>query len=145
MSDTLRPFHLAIPVTDLELAKKWYRQVFHCSLGRESSSWVDFNFFGHQLVVHLVTDNRDSLKRNLVDGKQVPPRHFGIILDPEEWKKLADKCKKLNLEFRIEPHNRFRNRVGEQFTFFIDDPFGNTLEFKAFQDDEQIFAVGTHS
>ena len=140
MSEVPRPFHLAIPVTDLEIAREWYCRVFGCSLGRQSAKWVDFNFFGHQLVAPLVEELEAAHGDNLVDGKQVPPRHFGIILTPEDWKHLAETCTTLNLNFRIEPHTRLRKRVGEQSTFFLDDPFGNTLEFKAYEDDGQIFA-----
>ena len=141
MHETLRPFHLAIPVTDLEKAKIWYRDKLGCSFGRETSKWVDFNFFGHQLVAHLVNASSKSSETNMVDGQDVPSRHFGIILTLKDWDSLAQRLKKKNVHFLLLPQTRFRGEAGEQSTFFIEDPFGNALEFKSFRDDFQIFTV----
>ena len=141
MAEKLRPFHLAIPVSNLNLAKKWYGTILGCSLGRQTVEWIDFNFFGHQLVVHLAPTKEEKVFNNRMNGKKVPSRHFGVILTAEEWKKLATRLKKKNLKFIIQPQTRFSGQTGEQSTFFIEDPFGNALEFKAFRNDDQIFAV----
>jgi len=138
MSKLLRPFHLAFPVRDLEEAKLWYCETFNCELGRQSADWIDFNFFGHQIVAHL--SNRiireDS---NEVDHQNVPVRHFGIILCEEEWIELKNNLMDKHVEFVITPHTRFKNSSGEQSTLFIKDPSGNAIEFKAFKDDAMIF------
>ena len=140
MKDTqLRPFHLAIPVTDIETTRKFYVDVLQCSVGRESDRWIDFNFFGHQLTSHLVLNTEDSVASNNVDEEAVPVRHFGIILEWKDWQDLADKLKVTQVEFIIEPTIRFKGKTGEQATMFIKDPSGNVLEFKSFRDDEKIF------
>ena len=139
--DTLRPFHLAFPVYDIQEAKEWYIETLGCKIGRESKTWVDFNFFGHQLVAHLVSANEEKVFTNRVDGERVPSRHFGVILTDNEWKKLVARLQENNLKFTIQPQTRFSGKSGEQSTFFIEDPFGNALEFKAFQNDDDIFAV----
>lgn len=113
--------------------------VLHCSVGRKSDRWIDFNFFGHQLTAHLVTDTDAGIPSNEVDGKAVPARHFGIILEWQDWQGLADKLKSTQSEFIIEPTIRFKGMVGEQATMFIRDPCGNVLEFKSFRNDENIF------
>ena len=141
MAEKLRPFHLAIPVSNLNLAKNWYGSNLGCSLGRQTVEWIDFNFFGHQLVVHLVPANEEKVFTNRVDGEKVPSRHFGVILTDNEWKKLVNRLQEKNLKFTIQPQTRFSGKAGEQSTFFIEDPFGNALEFKAFQNDDDIFAV----
>ena len=141
MAEKLRPFHLAIPVSNLNLAKNWYGSILGCSLGRQTVEWIDINFFGHQLVVHLVPANEEKVFTNRVDGEKVPSRHFGVILTDNEWKKLVTRLQEKNLKFTIQPQTRFSGKAGEQSTFFIEDPFGNALEFKAFQNDDDIFAV----
>ena len=109
-----------------------------CTLGRESEEWVDFNFYGHQIVAHLSPETTSS-QSNEVDGHSVPVRHFGIILIPEKWKKLKNQLVSKNVDFIIKPNTRFQNSLGEQSTMFIKDPSGNALEFKSFRDDSMIF------
>ena len=141
MKDKLRPFHLAIPITDIHQAHNWYTNILDCTVGRQSEEWVDFNFFGHQLVAHLVSVKEDGTSTNPVDGEDVPSRHFGIIMQMEDWKGLVQHLKEKKIKFLIQPQIRFKGKAGEQSTFFIQDPFGNALEFKAFQDDSQIYSV----
>ena len=141
MVEQLRPFHLAIPVNNLSIAKKWYGNVLGCATGRITTKWIDFNFFGHQLVAHLVPANDSKTVTNRVDGEMVPSRHFGVTLTPGAWKKLVTHLQGNNIEFIIQPQTRFSGKTGEQSTFFIEDPFGNALEFKAFKDDDEMFAV----
>lgn len=138
-TDPLPPFHLAFPVQDLEAARHFYADVLGCATGRESERWIDFNFFGHQLVAHLAPNDADAAT-NPVDGEAVPVRHFGVILEWERWQALAEKLKAADVEFIIEPGIRFQGRVGEQATMFFRDPSGNALEFKSFRDFSQIFA-----
>ena len=133
------PFHLAFPVKNISSTKKFYRDVLGCKIGREDKKWVDFNYFGHQLSAHLRPDELKNTKKNAVDGKNVPVRHFGAILDWEDWHTLSAKLKKINTEFVIEPYIRFKGEVGEQATMFFLDPSGNALEFKSFKDPSQVF------
>ena len=135
----IRPFHLAIPVHDLEIAREFYGDILGCSTGRESENWIDFNFFGHQLVTHLDKNMNISDSTNTVDGNRVRVPHFGIILKKKDWDTLAKKLSAANVEFIIEPRTRFKDNAGEQSTMFIKDPSGNALEFKSFQDDDHIF------
>ncbi|HIB60584.1 MAG TPA: glyoxalase [Candidatus Marinimicrobia bacterium] len=135
----IRPFHLAIPVHDLEIAREFYGDILGCSTGRESENWIDFNFFGHQLVTHLDKNMNISDSTNTVDGDRVPVPHFGIILKKKDWDTLAKKLSAANVDFIIEPRTRFKDNTGEQSTMFIKDPSGNALEFKSFQDDGHIF------
>jgi len=138
---TSRPrFHLAFPVRSLSEARAFYGNLLGCPEGRSSDEWVDFDFFGHQIVAHLSADVREDQAHNVVDGEQVPVRHFGVILSMTEWKKLADKLTKERVPFVIAPDIRFEGEPGEQATFFIKDKSGNALEFKAFEDDSRIFA-----
>lgn len=137
---SLRPFHLAIPVDDLNAARHFYGTVLACRIGRESSRWIDFDFFGHQLTVHLKAHKSEDQALNEVDQRQVPVPHFGVILDWEPWQQLAESLQQHEVDWVIEPRVRFQGQVGEQGTLFIRDPAGNALEFKAFQDDAQIFA-----
>ena len=132
-------FHLAFPVSDLEKAREFYINILGCTLGRESDKWIDFNFFGHQIVAHLSPKDCTTLKTNLVDGDHISPRHFGVVLQWDEWEKLSLKIKNLDVNFVIEPKIRFKNKKGEQATFFISDPCGNLLEFKTFKIDNMIF------
>jgi uncharacterized protein len=135
----LSPFHLAIPVHELAAARRFYGELFGCPEGRSSHEWVDFDFFGHQLVAHL-DPTRRPLHFNEVDGKEVPVPHFGIVLPWQAWETLAQRLRAANARFVIEPGIRFRGEVGEQATFFLYDPSGNALEFKAFKDPGRLFA-----
>jgi hypothetical protein len=134
-------FHLAFPVRDLCEARAFYGTLLGCREGRSSDEWVDFDFFGHQIVAHLSKLSSERKAHNVVDGENVPVRHFGVILTLKEWRTLADKLKNANATFVIEPDIRFEGQPGEQATFFIADPSGNALEFKAFADESMIFAT----
>lgn len=135
----LSPFHLAIPVNDLEKNRVFYREILGCEEGRSSDHWVDFNFFGHQLVIHLKEEKNDAVS-NPVDGKEVPIPHFGVVLDMKTFEVFASSLQQKNISFIIEPYIRFKGQVGEQATMFFKDPSGNALEFKAFQNLDQLFA-----
>ena len=134
-----RPFHLAIPVPDLEKAKLFYKEILGCEEGRSDDTWVDFNFFGHQLVFHLDNSRNWELNCNSVDSKQVPLPHFGVVLEFSVWEALAQKLRQKNISFEIEPYIRFKGEKGEQGTFFFRDPNGLALEFKYFQSDDSLF------
>lgn len=136
----LAPFHLAIPVHNLEACRTFYRDTLNCEEGRSSDHWVDFNFYGHQLVIHYKPKANDSLHTNPVDGKNVPVPHFGVVLPWETFHEFASRLKTKNIKFIIEPYIRFKGEVGEQATMFFNDPAGNALEFKSFKDINQIFA-----
>ena len=136
---TLSPFHLAIPVDNLSRCRTFYRDTLGLEEGRSSDHWVDFNFFGHQLVIHL-DDTLKEVPTNSVDGKQVPIPHFGVVLDMNSFHELANTLKEKEVNFMIEPYVRFSGLVGEQATMFFKDPSGNALEFKAFTDASQLFA-----
>jgi hypothetical protein len=133
------PFHLAFPVRDLEEARRFYAGLLGCPTGRESDRWIDFNFFGHQIVAHLAPAS-DQPITNPVDGENVPVRHFGVILEWEEWETLARKLEAARCNFLVKPCVRFRGQTGEQATLFVADPSGNALEFKAFHSPDGIFA-----
>lgn len=135
----LRPFHLAVPVKDLVETRAFYREVMGFEEGRSSECWVDFNFYGHQFVIHKV-DKVDDVNVNPVDGKAVPVPHFGVVLDWEDWEALSTRLQATNISFIIEPYVRFEGQTGEQATMFFLDPSGNALEFKAFKNDEDLFA-----
>lgn len=135
-----KPFHLAFPIRDIEETRKFYEKLLGCEIGRSTEKWIDFNFFGHQLSAHVRPEELAQAKANLVDGKDVPVRHFGVILPWEEWNQLAEKLTQNGINFIIEPYIRFKGEVGEQATMFFLDPSGNALEFKSFQDESQIFA-----
>jgi len=136
----LHPFHLAIPVNNLEVCRLFYREVLGCKEGRSNDTWVDFNFFGHQLVIHYKENNSEEINTNPVDGKQVPVPHFGVVLNMKDFNLLSEKLKDKNINFIIEPYTRFEGLVGEQKTMFFNDPSGNALEFKAFKNIDQLFA-----
>jgi extradiol dioxygenase family protein len=141
MSD-LRPFHLAIPVEDLGAARAFYGKALGCAEGRSDTHWVDFNFFGHQLVCHVDPTRAVTGRkvRNAVDGDPVPVPHFGVVLTMKDWEALRQRLVERDVYFDIEPRIRFKGRPGAQATMFFTDPSGNTLEFKAFDADQQIFA-----
>ena len=137
---TLQPFHLAFPVTSLDNARAFYGELLGCPEGRSSPEWIDFDFFGHQLVAHLAPDEVRPPAKNDVDGDAVPVRHFGVVLSMDDWHALAERLQGVGTKFVIEPHIRFKGEVGEQATMFFLDPCGNALEFKAFKDIGSLFA-----
>lgn len=136
----MQPFHLAFPVFDLAAARQFYGELLGCSEGRSSEHWVDFNLYGHQVVAHLVPREQHPSVTNPVDGDAVPVPHFGVVLTMADWRELAERLGAADVTFIIEPRIRFEGKVGEQATMFFKDPSGNTLEFKAFGDPEQLFA-----
>ena len=135
----MRPFHLAFPVIDLKSTKSFYVDILKCKIGRSSDAWIDFNMFGHQVVAHLV-DKNEHPASNSVDGDDVPASHFGVVLTMSQWEELKNHLLEQQIKFIIEPKIRFKGESGEQATMFFLDPSGNALEFKAFNDDNQIFA-----
>jgi hypothetical protein len=137
---SIAPFHLAFPVHDLAAARAFYGGLLGCPEGRSSSEWIDFDFFGHQIVAHLSPPKADAGHHNPVDGHDVPVPHFGVVLDWDDFHALADKLRAGGMRFVIEPCIRFAGQVGEQATMFFRDPCGNALEFKAFRDRSQLFA-----
>lgn len=136
----LPPFHLAFPVHDLQLAREFYGGTLGCAEGRSSEHWIDFNFYGHQIVAHLAPSETARAQRNTVDGDEVPVRHFGVVVPMPEWTALATRLQQRGVTFLIEPHIRFRGQPGEQATMFFLDPSGNALEIKAFADIAALFA-----
>ncbi len=142
MSKHVMPFHLAIPVREIKETRSFYRDIMDCKEGRSSDRWVDFDFFGHQLVIHIDESKLNNKKStNPVDGHDVPVPHFGVVLQWDDWGKLRDQLKTKDVQFVIEPCIRFEGEVGEQATMFFYDPSGNALEFKAFKDMSQLFAT----
>jgi extradiol dioxygenase family protein len=142
MTTTEQPiprFHLAMPVDDLDAARRFYGDVLGLEQGRSAETWVDWNLGGHQVVTHLAPGRARPI-HNPVDGHDVPVPHFGLILDVPKFQALADRLRGADVEFVIEPHVRFEGEPGEQWTMFLLDPAGNALEFKAFADDSQVFA-----
>ena len=137
---SLPPFHLAFPVHDLAVARQFYGELLGCSEGRSSNEWVDFNFYGHQIVAHLAPEECGHRQTSAVDGHNVPVRHFGAILSLPEWDALAARLKAAGTKFVIEPYVRFKGEPGEQATMFFLDPSGNAIEFKAFASLDNLFA-----
>jgi extradiol dioxygenase family protein len=134
-------FHLAFPVDDIPAARAFYGGLLGCPEGRSTESWVDFDFYGHQIVAHLSAEECAAAPTGGVDGKAVPVRHFGLLLEWSAWEALAAKLRAAECAFMIEPYLRFEGQPGEQGTFFVRDPAGNALEFKTFRDeDAQVFA-----
>lgn len=140
-NSSMPPFHLAIPVDDLAKADRFYHGLLRCPRGRRSDLWIDYDFFGHQLVAHLAPEDCAAARTNVVDGHDVPARHFGVVMAPRDWRALADGLQAAGAEFIIAPDVRFKGEAGEQGTFFIRDPAGNALEFKCFEDMNQLFAT----
>lgn len=136
----LAPFHLAFPVASLADARAFYGGLLGCPEGRSSEAWVDFDFFGHQIVAHLAPEELRNAAAHAVDGDNVPVRHFGVVLSMAEWQTLAGRLREAGTRFVIEPHVRFLGQPGEQATLFLLDPSGNALEFKAFADRSKLFA-----
>ena len=132
-------FHLAMPVDDLAEARRFYGETLGLEQGRSSDTWIDWNLHGHQFVTHLAPKTERA--SNPVDGHDVPVPHFGLVLSVDEFQELATKLQNVNTKFVIEPYVRFKGERGEQWTMFLLDPAGNALEFKAFADDSQVFAV----
>ncbi len=137
---TLAPFHLAFPVDDLAAARAFYGATLGCVEGRSSAEWIDFDFYGHQIVAHLAPGSSGDRASNHVDGHGVPVPHFGLVLSMEDWETLAERLRAAGTDFVIEPTIRFKGQTGEQATMFLRDPAGNALEFKAFADIGQLFA-----
>ena len=136
----LSPFHLAIPVSNLDECRNFYTNTLNFEEGRSSDHWVDYNFFGHQLVIHYKPKSKDDEHTNIVDGKDVPVPHFGVVLDWDHFHEFAKQLQLKRVHFIIEPYVRFEGQIGEQATMFFKDPSGNALEFKAFKDVNQLFA-----
>jgi len=138
----ITPFHVAVPVYDLQEARTFYREVLGCEEGRSSDAWVDFDLYGHQWVIHLKPRpaNPEGLHSNPVDGHDVPVPHYGVVLEWDQWHDLEQRLRQRGIRFVIEPYIRFKGLPGEQATMFFLDPSGNALEFKAFQDISQLFA-----
>ncbi len=136
----LSPFHVAFPVHDIALARSFYGELLGCPEGRSAADWVDFNFYGHQIVAHLAPAETGPAQRNAVDGHGVPVRHFGIVLPMADWELLAARLAASGTEFVIEPYVRFKGEPGEQATMFLLDPSGNAIEIKAFADITKLFA-----
>lgn len=139
-NDTMPPFHLAFPVRDLSEARAFYGELLECPEGRSSEEWIDFNFFGHQIVAHLSPDECRASATSGVDNHQVPVRHFGAVLSIPSWQALADRLKAAGTQFIIEPYVRFKDQPGEQATMFFTDPSGNAIEIKAFKNMQSLFA-----
>ena len=137
---SLQPFHLAFPVDNLESARAFYGTLLGCPEGRSAPDWVDFDFYGHQIVAHLSPGEAGHRHTSSVDGEDVPVRHFGVVLSMPQWESLAERLRAAGTTFVIEPQIRFKGQVGEQATMFFLDPCGNALEFKAFKDMGQLFA-----
>ena len=135
----LSPFHLAFPVHDLGAARRFYGDLIGCPEGRSSDEWVDFNFYGHQIVAHLAPEECGNVRKSAVDGQGVPVRHFGIVLPMKDWDALANRLDG-RVQFVIEPYVRFAGQPGEQATMFLLDPSGNAIEVKAFKDIAKLFA-----
>jgi len=134
------PFHLAFPVHSIAAAREFYGDLLGCPEGRSAPEWVDFNFYGHQIVAHLAPEEAGHRSTSAVDGDAVPVRHFGVVLPMEQWQTMADKLSAADVKFVIEPHIRFKGEVGEQATMFFLDPSGNALELKAFANIASLFA-----
>ncbi|MGF1550284.1 MAG: VOC family protein [Sphingomonadaceae bacterium] len=135
------PFHLAFRVHDLEAARRFYGDLLGCREGRSGDSWIDFDFYGHQLVAHLDSETRPGKVLNQVDGAEVPVPHFGVVLAMDEWRRLAERLEAEEVDFIIPPTLRFRDRPGEQATMFLADPSGNAIELKAMADPQALFAA----
>jgi hypothetical protein len=132
------PFHLAFPVHDLAAARAFYGELLGCPEGRSSEDWVDFDFYGHQIVAHLAPDECRITQTSGVDGKNVPVRHFGLVLDMATWTAMSERLTG-KVDFIIEPYVRFAGESGEQATMFLSDPSGNAIELKAFANLDQLF------
>ena len=137
----MRPFHLAFPVSDLQSTETFYVGLLGCSVGRRTEKSINFNFYGHQIVAHLVEQMPDFTDGGRVDGMHVPPFHFGLVMEHSQWHTFRDLLVDKEIEFRLKPHVRYPGKVGEQATLFLNDPSGNAIEFKSFREDERLFAT----
>jgi len=140
MNAPANPFHLAFPVRDIESTRAFYGGVLGLREGRSAPLWIDYDLHGHQLSAHVKPEACRAIGTNDVDGDDVPVRHFGLVLEWNAWHAMAERLRARGIAFRIEPHVRFRGEIGEQATFFVDDPSGNALEFKSFRDPTRLFA-----
>lgn len=138
---TIQPFHIAIPVHDLKVSRQFYAEILDLKEGRSSEHWVDFDFYGHQFVIHEVKNYKPQNHYNSVDKHDVPVPHFGVVLKWEDFWSLSERLKSHNIKFEIEPYIRFKDKPGEQATMFFFDLSGNALEFKAFKDPGQLFST----
>ncbi|MFT0716168.1 VOC family protein [Flagellimonas lutimaris] len=136
----ITPFHVAVPVHNLDECRTFYRDVLGCEEGRSAEQWVDFNFFGHQFVIHYKPKSEEETHTNPVDGKNVPVPHYGVVLPWDTFQTFSKELIEKGIDFVIEPYIRFKGEPGEQATMFFLDPAGNALEFKAFKDMGQLFA-----
>ena len=134
------PFHLAFPVKDIASTRAFYVDLLGLTVGRSAEKWIDFDFHGHQISAHVKPAALTEVGTNLVDGDDVPVRHFGLVLEWEEWHAFVDRLRTRGVKFLIEPHVRFQGEIGEQATLFVTDPSGNALEFKSFKDPARLFA-----
>jgi extradiol dioxygenase family protein len=132
-------FHLAVPVTDLEATRRFFTDVLGCRVGREDERWIDFDFFGHQLSAHL-TEEMPRIMTNLVDGKQIPVSHFGLVLEWRQWHAVVERLREKSVTFLVDPCLRFEGQAGEQATLFVQDPSGNAIELKSFREPARLFA-----
>jgi uncharacterized protein len=139
-ASAMPPFHLAFPVHDIAAARRFYGELLGCPEGRSAPEWVDFNFYGHQIVAHLAPEECGHRQSSKVDDHDVPVRHFGAVLSMEQWQQLADRLTAAGTKFVIEPYIRFKGEVGEQATMFFLDPSGNAIEIKAFKNLDSLFA-----
>ncbi len=137
----MRPFHLAFPVDDLAKTESFYVDILGCSIGRRTQRSINFNFHGHQIVAHLVNEMPDHTDNGRVDGKKVPPFHFGLVMEYTQWQNFREELISKEIDFRLQPHIRYPGKVGEQATMFLDDPSGNAIEFKSFKDEQRLFAT----
>lgn len=140
MSALANPFHLAFPVKDLGSTRAFYGGLLGLREGRSAPLWIDYDFFGHQISAHVKPEACRAAEVNDVDGDDVPVRHFGLVLEWDDWERLVARLTGQGTQFLIEPHVRFQGQVGEQATFFLRDPSGNALEFKAFRDRSKLFS-----
>ncbi len=135
----MNPFHLAIAVNELGKTRQFYCDTLGLATGREAAAWLDLDFYGHQVTLHVASEAAESLPTNAVDGKDVPVRHFGVVLPLPDWQALAERLRTAGVRFLIEPNVRFAGLAGEQHTMFVRDPSGNVLEFKSFRDPDALF------
>ncbi len=134
----MRPFHFAFHVDDLDAARAFYGDLLQCTEGRSAETWVDFDFFGHQLSLHLGTPFPVETTGKVGDHL-VPMPHFGVVLDMQEWRSLADRLRDAHVDFVLKPHIRFEGQHGEQGTMFFSDPAGNPIEIKGFHQMSGVF------
>ena len=133
-------FHLAYTVTDLDSARRFYGELLGCQEGRSTDTWVDFNFFGNQLSLHVGEVVKRSKTTSKVDDISVPMPHFGCVLDWNSFNDLADKLQSKGIKFIVKPNVRFKDLSGEQATMFFEDYSGNAIEFKAYRNPSEVFS-----